>query len=146
MAYACVLTPPHGQALAVAVAAAPWAPSRLRPGVCAAAARHRAGNCEHETSGGDVSLSSTPQDNQALLPAPTRVSADGQPGPGGHSGDEVEHEAHKQLNARICSASSADEVLAEVGTGGQHLVNFNMVNATTAFHRLAKVGGLHARR
>jgi hypothetical protein len=56
----------------------------------------------------------------------------------GGGGGEGEHDAHKQLNARICAASSADEVLAEVGAGGQRLVNFNMVNAVTAFHRLAK--------
>jgi hypothetical protein len=51
---------------------------------------------------------------------------------------ERSKEAHKQLNSRICSAASAGALLELVGA---ELAGFNLVNATTAFHRLAKVGG-----
>ena len=71
------------------------------------------------------------------------------PGSGGSPGQEQQQqrqqqdqqrnkEAHKQLNSRICSAGSAGALLELVGA---ELPGFNLVNAATAFHRLAKVGG-----
>lgn len=46
-------------------------------------------------------------------------------------------EAHKALNAQLCAAEAADEVVRLVE---QHLPAFNVINAVTAFHRIAKVG------
>lgn len=46
-------------------------------------------------------------------------------------------DAQKQLNSQLCAAEAAEELMQLVQ---QHLPAFNVVNAVTAFHRLAKVG------
>lgn len=56
-------------------------------------------------------------------------------GPGKQGGQE-EHEA-KELNKAICAAQSHNDLLGLVGA---RLTDFSLVNAVTAFHRLAKVG------
>lgn len=48
-------------------------------------------------------------------------------------------ESHKQINQRLCGAETVEELLALLGQEGA-MAGFNLVNATTAFHRLAKVG------
>ena len=54
-------------------------------------------------------------------------------GAGSHRGTT---EAHKALNAQICAAETAAEVVQLVE---EQLRAFNVVNAVTAFHRIAKV-------
>jgi hypothetical protein len=103
---------------------APTAPAP--PSASSLAAAQTPAGSLHDGSASLLPNSGTPTPPSAAAQAAAQVNAATQ--------------RHKDITKRICEAASAGQVLELVASDGQGLQHFNLLNAVTAFHRLAKVG------